>query len=245
NRNSVFQLASASKLAFATYAMERIKSPNTDQLQKMQMSAGYGRFNPTLCPVMNSVASCFNAGKNSTLLKGEIGLFHYGDGHDNKLAIDLGMGDMGPRKLTEEIQSVLGEDTTFSYAFPDVVGGMQATPAGYGNFMRKLLSGKFVMSSYLGSYPVCTQPKTCSTSVRTPLNRAMHYSLNHWVEDDPQGDGAFSSIGLYGFYPWISADKQFYGILAMQGVPRIGVPLGLKCGGAIRKAWMTGQVVTK
>ncbi|HET8704760.1 MAG TPA: hypothetical protein VFM46_00550, partial [Pseudomonadales bacterium] len=111
-------------------------------------------------------------------------------------------------------------------------------------FLRKLLSGQFIMLDYLGSYPICTQKKTCSTSLRTPIaNKAWHYSVNHWVEDDADGDGAFSSVGLYGFYPWISADKQYYGILALQGVPKLAGPPSRYCGGAIRKAWLTGQAV--
>ena len=28
------------------------------------------------------------------------------------------------------------------------------------------------------------------------------------------GDGAFSSPGLFGFYPWIDAGKTYYGVLA-------------------------------
>jgi hypothetical protein len=31
------------------------------------------------------------------------------------------------------------------------------------------------------------------------------------------GDGAFSSPGAYGFYPWISTDKHYYGIISTKG----------------------------
>jgi hypothetical protein len=74
------------------------------------------------------------------------------------------------------------------------------------------------------------------------------YSLGHWVEDDPDvGDGAFSSPGAFGFYPWIDAQKRFYGILARVDVlnagsidlTKISSISSVRCGRLIRKAWLT------
>ena len=38
------------------------------------------------------------------------------------------------------------------------------------------------------------------------------------MEDDPavHGDGAFSSPGAFGFYPWIDSSKSYYGIISRQ-----------------------------
>lgn len=83
-----------------------------------------------------------------------------------------------------------------------------------------------------------------------PATESWHYSIGHWVEDDPQvGDGAFSSPGAFGFYPWISADKRFYGLVARE--QRHGVMSGdpsdkpaiasVACGHEIRAAWMDGR----
>ena len=60
------------------------------------------------------------------------------------------------------------------------------------------------------------------------------------MEDDPVvGDGAFSSPGAFGFYPWIDASKTYYGVLARQGAAGTGVD-SVNCGRLIRKAWVTG-----
>jgi hypothetical protein len=65
-----------------------------------------------------------------------------------------------------------------------------------------------------------------------------HYGLGHWIEDDPAtGDGSFSSPGAFGFYPWISADRALYGVVARKS---IGSWRSVLCGRAIRKAWQTG-----
>ena len=52
------------------------------------------------------------------------------------------------------------------------------------------------------------------------------------------GDGAFSSPGLFGFYPWVDASKSYYGILAR--VMPAGALDSVGCGRIIRKAWETG-----
>ena len=57
--------------------------------------------------------------------------------------------------------------------------------------------------------------------------------------DDPTvGDGAFSSAGSFGFYPWIDAGKTYYGIVARSVSAGSGVD-SVMCGRLIRKAWET------
>ena len=69
-----------------------------------------------------------------------------------------------------------------------------------------------------------------------------HYSLGHWVEDDSAlgDDGAFSSTGAFGFYPWIDAARSHYGVLARVGLPGSGNE-SAACGKLIRQAWLSGQ----
>lgn len=83
-----------------------------------------------------------------------------------------------------------------------------------------------------------------------PANESWSYSIGHWVETDPAaGDGAFSSAGAFGFYPWIDAGKTWYGIVARKQTPQgqdTDRSLGegyrsAQCGRLIRKAWMTGS----
>ena len=70
------------------------------------------------------------------------------------------------------------------------------------------------------------------------LKRSWHYSLGHWVEDDPAvGDGAFSSPGAFWFYPWIDQSKTYYGIVARKDHAGSAVD-SVNCGREIRKAWM-------
>ena len=91
---------------------------------------------------------------------------------------------------------------------------------------------------------MCTNLATCTSAVSTPVpsTESWHYSLGHWVEDDPAvGDGAFSSAGAFGFYPWVDASKTYYGVLAREDL--LGTGMGVesaRCGRLIRKAWMTG-----
>jgi len=101
------------------------------------------------------------------------------------------------------------------------------------------------ISALLGAHPVCTQPSTCATAVYSPIPaEAVHYAIGHWVEDDPAvGDGAFSSAGKFGFYPWIAHDKAWWGIVArsaQNGAEQEGVA-SMKCGRRIRAAWVAGQ----
>ena len=71
------------------------------------------------------------------------------------------------------------------------------------------------------------------------LSESWHYSVGHWVEDDPVvGDGAYSSAGLFGFYPWIDASKTYYGIVG-RVIPD-GAMDSVECGRIIRKAWLSG-----
>jgi hypothetical protein len=72
----------------------------------------------------------------------------------------------------------------------------------------------------------------------------VHYSIGHWVEDDANGDGAFSSAGAFGFYPWISRDETTWGVLARFEFRLDGARIGtasLMCGREIRAAWASGE----
>ena len=88
---------------------------------------------------------------------------------------------------------------------------------------------------------MCTLPSACPTAVYSPSPLAWHYSYAHWVEDEPTtGDGAFSSPGAFGFYPWIDATKTYYGILARAVVGGGAYLESAMCGRLLRKAFVTG-----
>jgi hypothetical protein len=109
-------------------------------------------------------------------------------------------------------------------------------------FLRKLMAGSLKMGNSLGKEAVCTLPSACDAAVSSPAPEAWHYSYGHWVEDDPKtGDGAFSSPGLFGFYPWISADKKTYGIVARQSISLSAYIDSAYCGREIRKAYLVSS----
>ena len=81
----------------------------------------------------------------------------------------------------------------------------------------------------------------------SPISGNNAYSIAHWHEIDqtstPVGDGAYSSPGALGFYPWIDATKTYYGVISRQSTSNGGGGSGgasMLCGRAIRKAFMTG-----
>ena len=57
-------------------------------------------------------------------------------------------------------------------------------------------------------------------------------------------DGAFSSGGLFGFYPWIGPQKRLYGVVAHRAQTSSGATArATRCGQVIRRAFYTGQPV--
>lgn len=173
------------------------------------------------------------------------GKFYYDGGHMEKHASLLGLGPLNNAGLAAELQSQLGPDVGIRYTQPQLAGGVVSSADDYARFLRKLLAGALQMRSLLGTHAVCTNPSTCGTDqalvTPLPLTQSWHYSLGHWVEDDPStGDGAFSSAGAFGFYPWIDAGKTWYGVLARMDTAQGSGVASAQCGGLIRKAWTTG-----
>lgn len=239
--NTPVKIASASKWVFSSYVLEKIgrnQQPTADQVAMLQMRSGYTHFNPLKCLRAKTVDACMSARGNDERVGGDVGKFSYGGGHSQRLAQQLGLGGYNAEQMTGELRRYLGNDIGIEYAQPQPAGGMRATPSAYGHFLRKILSGQLRMREFLGYKPVCTK---CSEAATSPAKGAWHYSLNHWVEDDAQGDGAFSSPGLMGFYPWISADKSTYGLVARQKLSRTAYQESADCGRQIRRAWMQAR----
>jgi hypothetical protein len=155
-----------------------------------------------------------------------------------------GLGTQSDAGLADALRSQLGSDLTpLVYSQPQLAGGVITNADTYAKFLRKLLSGELLMSAALGTHAVCTNPATCSQALNTPVpeTESYHYSIGHWVEDDPaNGDGAFSSAGAFGFYPWIDASRSYYGVLSRTSVAGAWNE-SAACGAAIRRAWMSGS----
>jgi hypothetical protein len=178
----------------------------------------------------------------------------------------MGLGSDTTTGLTAAIEPVLEQGATFGnfdYQQDDMAGGIATDASDYAIFLRNILAGRLLISTMLTADAVCTNPATCSTAKYSPIdtnsdgslvsNESWHYALGHWIEDDPTpqpdgttlGDGAFSSPGAFGFYPWIDASQTYYGVLAREAAstPTTGSAYynSAQCGRMIRKAYLTGQ----
>jgi hypothetical protein len=254
-------VASASKWIFGAYVVElRGGNLSADDLSALTMRSGYTGLRYASCIKLlqvnqdaETVHDCFVAsnlgGSNADFDAQAVGRFHYNGGHFQWLADGaLGLGAANNTALYAAVAAKVGTDFSFSYDSPQLAAGIQTSGGDYARFLRKILAGELRMHDLLGSHAVCTNPGTCPEASYAPIpsTESWHYSLGHWVEDDPVvGDGAFSSPGAFGFYPWIDAGKTTYGVLArhvsvsLTGSDPVAVD-SVVCGRAIRKAWFTG-----
>jgi hypothetical protein len=242
------KIASASKWVFGAYFLEKIgrnTQPTAQQVAELEMKSGHSSFNPVKCVFTRKVEGCAGVGDNGTVKPQDVGKFSYGGGHSQQLALELGLGGLSSEELTREVMGKLGLGG-LSYAHPQLAGGLEGPPSAYTAFLRRIISGQLRMKEFLGYAPVCTLPGACPGAVYSPAKAAWHYSLDHWIEDDPSnGDGAFSSPGAFGFYPWIAADKATYGILAREKMSGSAYVESVECGARIRKAWFSKQPVLR
>lgn len=237
---TTMNIASASKWLYGAYVVQRRAGVLTpEDIQHLTFRSGYTRF--AICLQGQTVDGCLNYLNNGVLVPTSIGRFDYGGGHMQKHASLIGLGGMNNAALAAELRSQLGTDIALNFSQPQPAGGVVSTPGDYARFLRKLLDGSLALGSRLGTQAVCTNPLTCPTADGTPVptTESWHYSLGHWVEDDPRvGDGAFSSAGAFGFYPWIDAGRTHYGIVAREAAGGSG-EASANCGRLIRKAWVT------
>jgi hypothetical protein len=266
-------IASASKLIFGVYMMERHAGALTaDEITSLTFQSGHTNFDN--CGVLQSVDECLaaagrNGGTNGDVVAATVDHFFYNGGHMQQLASSLGLGADRNVKLASDLKTVLGATMAFTYTQPQLAGGVRTSAQDYAVFLRHLLDGTYPHAlGLLGTHSVCTHPGAdCPTALYSPVNQSnvpnppaatpndisderWHYSLGHWVEDDPAiGDGAFSSPGAFGFYPWIDADKTTYGLLARVDIANAGSSdlskissiSSVRCGRLVRKAWLTGK----
>ena len=243
------------------------------QVQYLNFTSGYVNMTDATCFATDSVGGCFSAsnlvgGTNGDKTAADEGHFYYNGGHMEAMAMNVfslsgdyinGLGKTP--LLNTEIMGGIGNGVNFYYANPSLAGGMATTAGDYAAFLRAILAGSLRMKDYLSADVVCAHANSsdCPTAIYSPVNQsapgmknnisdeAWHYSLGHWIEDDPKvGDGAFSSPGADGFYPWIDSTVTYYGILARYDNDSSAAPgqepyiLSVYCGRAIRKAWLTG-----
>jgi len=246
--STLMPYASASKWLYSAYVVQRARGVlSSMDIQMLTFRSGYTQFQASSCEPGQTVDGCLATGSNGKYSAATDGRFFYDGGHMQKHASLIGLGAMTSAGLTNALRSQIGSDVAISYDRPQPPGGAYGTPAAYAKFLRKMLGGQLALGALLGSSSVCANPATCGAgqALKTPVPKeeTWRYSLGHWVESDPVvGDGAFSSAGAFGFYPWIDASRTQYGILAR--VAPSGAGFGsAACGRLIRKAYATGVVL--
>lgn len=250
---TVMSIASASKWLYGAYVVQvRQGQLSAGDITFLTFRSGYTHF--TRCLATQTVDECVAHANNGVHSDATDGLFSYGGGHMQKHASLDGLGLLGNAGLADALRAQLGNDLTpLAYSQPQLAGGVVTDAETYATFLRRVLSGDLHMKAALGTHAVCTNPATCAQALNAPVpaSESYHYSIGHWVEDDPaNGDGAFSSAGAFGFYPWIDASKAWYGIVARRdtsGTSDPGNPdagghgfASARCGQLIRSAWVQG-----
>lgn len=242
--DTAMNIASASKLVFGAYVVERFESDlGSADFQAMTMRSGYTSLSYASCVSSTTVDDCLATGSNGIHTPSEDGLFHYDGGHFQHYASTLGLGADDDAALATAMGAMLGPELGIAYSSPQLAAGMHVAPSTYALFLRKILSGSLAIRDHLGENAVCTLPSVCPQASYSPSPEAWHYSWGHWVEDDATAgnDGAFSSPGAFGFYPWIDAGKTYYGILARVALSAGAATESTLCGQAIREAFLTGR----
>jgi hypothetical protein len=241
--NTPLHYASASKWLYSAYVAQRRGGVLTHtDVQMLTLRSGYTSF--VGCQPGQTLDACLASGSNGRYSASTDGRFSYNGGHMQKHASINGLGAMTPAGLATALKSQLGSDMVIGFSQAQPAGGAYGTPKAYAGFLRKLLGGQLRLGAMLGSSSVCANPKTCASgeALASPLpaEDRWRYSLGHWVEADPEtGDGAFSSAGAFGFYPWIDANRSSYGIVARVAPSGAGVA-SAACGRLIRQAFASG-----
>lgn len=220
-------IASASKWIYGAYVVQK----NRVDVPYLNFTSGYVTFDQCIGMTRPTVYKCSVKNNNEILTPSAIGKFYYSGAHMQMHAASTGLGPLGLTQLATEIGSVV-KYPTLKYTTIQLAGGVNTSASEYAAFLRNILNGSLLIKDKLGSNAVLTQG---DTALNSPTGNNWSYSLGHWVEY-PQGDGAYSSTGTFGFYPWIDKNKTTYGVLARKSITGAG-DRSAACGAAIRKAY--------
>ena len=210
---------------------------------------------------------------SATRINADVGRFYYNSGHlevfhggaDATIATVMNGADDDDTALAAKVTTAFAArnvQVELTYFTPILAGGITTTAGDYAAFLQGMIrSENPLLMSYLlnptDSDPaaVCTNrfDPTCTTAVYSPAQgvESWHYGIAHWIEDDPtNGDGSYSSPGAYGFYPWIDASKDYYGIVARANTIHVPDSIAnspyyksVACGSVIRSAFLNDDTI--
>lgn len=260
NENTRIPIFSASKMVFGAYVLEKLggKYNLNDTLERgLNFTAGYTTPSKEFCLSTDTVKTCFDNYHATAFNQNNYNnrKFFYTSGHMQSIASlpELGVHDKTNSTLGPAINQVLNFDSELSYISsfsfkilglpvntevgPILAGGIKTNAKSYGVFLTKIVDGTY------SSFKDALGYKSVYTDNCTGNNCRM-YSMGHWVEND--FDGAYSSMGAMGFYPWVSQSKSYWGIVARVDNVVDGKDNALEsaeCGQQIRKAFL--EIVEK
>lgn len=238
---------SASKWLYAANVVEKRGVVDRD-VPFLNFTSGFTEFGNLPACLGDTIESCLLGRDGQD--PATIGKYFYDSGHMQHHAANvMNLGAADNQALAADLNGTVG-NFGFSYTVPQPASGVVVSPEGYASFLRKMLRGELALAAALGRNKVCANPLTsgCNALSSPALggNEAWNYSLGHWVEDDPNiGDGAFSSAGGGGFYPWIDKTKTYYGLVARERSAEGDAGYhSAECGRLVRQAWVTGLKVS-
>ncbi len=261
-------IASASKWIYGMYVVQRrggAANLTADDIRFLNFTSGYTYMDTSTSSATctappsgaNSINHCLTL-PSSTPGKtfadhdpATDGLFDYNSGHEENHAgfFQPEINDLDTAELGPAIVAGLGVGgVSLEYFQPLLAGGIAARASDYALLLRAVVGGQLHMRDALGTHAVCAWAigPGCDAVHSPAVTVQWHYAMAHWVEDDPQdGDGAYSSPGAFGFYPWIDARKRYYGVISRFALANGDIQQGLasaQCGSALRAAWETGVV---
>lgn len=239
DRNSKVKIASASKLIFGAYVIEKLNGVlNSKDKSLLLMQGGYTEFKIIPCALRRSVKACFEARNNNEISNQFVGKYYYSGGDAQDLAVQYGLGDMNRDQLKSEIQNTLKNKFSLKYPNLSLAGGVEMDASNYAIFLQEILKGNYRIAKMLGDDAICTLPGACKTAVYSPIKENWKYSYHHWVETNAAGEvDVYSSAGAKGFYPWINKEKNTYGIISRDGHDEKAAWASVECGREIRRAY--------
>lgn len=236
-------IASASKWLFGAWAVQVTRGTLTPgQVRLLNFTSGHTGFRR--CRRGDTVEGCLDHLRNHGFDAAAVGKFSYGGGHMQRLAVELGLGDDANAALAAAIERGLGGGLGILYTQPQLAGGVAMNAQGYARFLRRLMRGELLLGGMLQADAVPADPATFpGQALRSPApaGSGWYYGLGHWIEGRPGTPQAVSSsAGAFGFYPWISTDRQWYGIVARREFAARAGMASAACGALIREAWLDG-----
>lgn len=233
---------------YGAYVMQQRGGALTaDDIRFLTFTSGYVTFN--FCDQTATVGSCAVAGINDTCTATAAGKFYYSGAHMQHHAANvMGLGTLANADLASTIINGLGLSAyaaDFRYTQPQLAGGIYTSANTYTAFLCTLLDRSLIAATQLNANAVFTNSQTCATAISSPFpeTESPNYSIGHWVEDTLVGDGAYSSAGAFGFYPWIEPTKATYdGVLARTDLGANSGYESVPCGRKLRLARATGVV---